>query len=335
MSLEKIIEDDISSLDLFLLQYQGRVNYSQSILFQELLRLLLKLPSRNGEIKLDAEAKKLILQFEERLFKSLESSKFGRETQRLIENFDKIEQVKRRFAAELNPTKKAAILRAAVNKQRRVFIKNISTQLGQKRTFSINIIRPLTQIMYESAAFGITYGDAAQRLFDVAMGAGPKGGKLAQYAGQVAHDALFGYAGSVDQAIGEHIGAKNIQYVGDLVRDSRPQCVRWVDTYNGYIPGDKIDEEIEWAKKYGTGYSHHLPDLSRDTFSIVRGGHRCRHRAIWTVGEISEKAQKTLGEYEKINIRKTAEYEKQLTGIAKERYKAAKKKVEEMKERFK
>ena len=94
-----------------------------------------------------------------------------------------------------------------------------------------------------------------------------------------------------------YIGANDVNYLGNIIIDSRPQCIRWVDKFNGFIPADKLKSEIAWAKANGKGYSKHLPTLSVDTFARVRGGHRCRHRVVYSKGKASKEVEEIEKQY--------------------------------------
>jgi hypothetical protein len=64
-------------------------------------------------------------------------------------------------------------------------------------------------------------------------------------------------------------------YVNSLIRDSRPQCVRWVGME--YLERAKLQSEIDWAFNNGSGM---VKSTNPSNFATYRGGYRCRHLAI-------------------------------------------------------
>jgi len=329
MSIKDLVKADIENLDVYLANFGGSMVEIQSILFQKVLALLESLPQKNGRLFIDDDVNKLILNFEKKLLVELNKTGYNSEITGLVKQFDKLEDIKKELSIAANPDLKAKILKAELNPIKKGYAETLTRSLGQKETFGLNVINPLRSIIYEHAVLGLSVGSATKRLFDVALSDKKNGGILARYAGQVAHDALFGYTGSIDQGIGKAIKAENIRYLGDLVRDSRPQCVRWVVKYNGFIPADKVNSEIAWAKKNGEGYSKHLPTLSKETFSVVRGGHNCRHRALWVTDKRSKAQEDISNEYDRQGKELQEDLEKKLEGRAKELYEANKKIVDE------
>lgn len=110
-----------------------------------------------------------------------------------------------------------------------------------------------------------------------------KGGLLSHYT-QVSRDAVGQYAGSVHKIVANKYGLDALEYVGSLVKDSRPQCERWVDMQT--IALKDLKKEIAWASKYGSGL---IPGTTPDNFTLYRGGYNCRHEVIPTRSKKSKR----------------------------------------------
>jgi len=100
-------------------------------------------------------------------------------------------------------------------------------------------------------------------------------GQLKKYVSQVSRDALNQFDGQVNSRIAEEFGLNAFRYVGSIIEDSRPQCVRWVG--KEVLLLDELSNEISWAYSNGTGM---IPGTTRDNFAVYRGGYNCRHSAI-------------------------------------------------------
>lgn len=92
--------------------------------------------------------------------------------------------------------------------------------------------------------------------------------------GQIARDALMQYDGTIQTIIFNEFDLDGWGYQGSLIKDSRPQCRRWVAME--FIPKDELEIEIQWAENNGSGL---IPDTTPENFGIVRGGYNCRHTA--------------------------------------------------------
>jgi hypothetical protein len=295
MLIHQLVEAELESLDVFLARYEFNLQDIQSDVFDEVLAALQRLPQDDGSFVISDRAKAVILRLEEKILNIIDSGKYQKQYSALVKNFATIEAIRKEVSLALNPALKREIYKANTTPIRNAFMNRVSQTLGNKDTFGFNVVTPIKDILLEASTVGMTVKQATRRLFDLAMGSQPGGGVLARYAGQVAHDSLFGFTGSVDQAIGDFIGAKDVNYLGGIVKESRPQCVRWVEKFGGFIPEKELAAEIQWAKEHGQGYSKHLPELTVKTFAIVKGGHRCRHKVVYSKGS----AKGTLNEIEK------------------------------------
>lgn len=301
--LRSLVDREFESLDVFTSEFDFGISQVQSELFQEFIDFIDSLPQKQGNFLTDKDIQKLLLRFEQGLLKAIEKGNYNRLYQSLVKNFDELEKLTKDINIITNPKDRAKILKANVDNIRKKYANQLATTLASKETFQVNFLNPLKNIIYEHSVLGLSVQKAKESIFDIAISS-PNGGKLRQYAGQVAHDALFGFSGAINHGIGEYIGAKDVYYIGGLVRDSRPQCVRWVTKFKGFIPGDKLENEIEWAKKNGGGYSKHLPELTVQTFAVVRGGHNCKHQVKYTKGEnksvldIKDRYEKLAQDYE-------------------------------------
>lgn len=333
MTLSQLVEKEFNSLDVFQGEFSNGLSEVQSDLFEQLIEFIDSLPQKQGNLLSDKDVQKLLLKFEQGILKGLDKGKYNELYNSLIKNLDELEDLAKQINIITNPKDKAKILKANVDNIRKQYVNQIATTLGSKETFQVNILNPLKNIIYEHSVLGLSTISAKEKVFDFAISS-PNGGKLRQYAGQVAHDAIFGFNGAVNGGIGEFIGAKDIYYIGGIIRDSRPQCVRWVDKYGGFIPANKLQSEIDWAIKKGTGYSKHLPELSIKTFPIVRGGHNCRHSVRYTKGK-NDKILEIKERYEKLGQDFEDNYAKKLDQKSLELYERNKAIIENKKQKVK
>ena len=334
MSVKEIIAAEFESLEVFLAKFNFSNFEIQEQIFEEVIATLQRLPQEEGTFIVSESSKAIILALEEKIIKLVESGQYVKNYKSLVKNFDTIEQIRKEVNALVNPKDKLKVFKTETSKIRKGYINKLSESLGKKETFGLNVIDPIKGILFEYSTLGLPVKEATNRLFDFAMGSGANGGVLVRYSGQVAHDALFGFTGAIDKEIGDYIGAADANYLGNVIKDSRPQCVRWVVKFNGFIPGDQLKSEIQWAKDNGEGYSKHLPELTVKTFPIVRGGHNCRHRVIMSKGKSSKVINDIEDRYKVESDKFNEGLEAELTGITLKRYQAQKAAVEKLVKNF-
>lgn len=320
MDIRKVLEDELNSVEAFLASFEFGMQEVQSDIFSVIISTILKMPVNDGNFEPSDKVKAALLRMEKRILEIIEKGQYSSELKNIVKNFSTIEEVNKQISSFINPKDKAKILKANTSKLRQGFINEVSSNLGSKEVFGMNIINPIKQILYQHSNGGATVKSAALKLFEFSMGSEPGGGKLATYAGQIAHDAIYGFNGSVDKAIGDFIEAQDVNYIGNIIPDSRPQCVRWVSKFEGFIPANQLKSEIAWAKKNGKGYGKNDPELTVDNFSIIRGGHRCRHIVKYSNGKATDK----IREIEKERQRQSEAFNKdaasKLTGKSKALY---------------
>lgn len=100
--------------------------------------------------------------------------------------------------------------------------------------------------------------------------------------GQIARDAITQYDGTIQTIIFNEFELNAWGYEGSLIKDSRPQCRRWVA--KGTILYSELPEELAWAESNGSGL---IPDTTQENFGVNRGGYNCRHTA--TALRVAEK----------------------------------------------
>jgi len=101
--------------------------------------------------------------------------------------------------------------------------------------------------------------------------------RMTRYANVWAQDGVMQYDGMIYDRFRQEYKPNFIRYIGSLISDSRPQCVRWVTKYPNGIPIGELNKEINWAFRSGSGMN---PATSSTTFCTYRGGYNCRHKAI-------------------------------------------------------
>lgn len=133
------------------------------------------------------------------------------------------------------------------------------------------LVQPIREALYRSV---LQQGDLISTIDSLEEQLGSKD-QYARYYTQTSRDALYGYAGTVNQGVANAYDLDGIMYVGDLVEDSRPQCARWVEQETLKVAD--LEDEIRWAYRNGSGM---IAGTTSENFCELRGGYNCRHEAI-------------------------------------------------------
>lgn len=148
--------------------------------------------------------------------------------------------------------------------------------------------RPILKILDESISYGSSITSTRKTLSDFVLGGEDKSGKLKSYLTQTARDSVNQMQGQQMQSVANALGYEGISYIGGLLKDSRGQCRHWIEDLNGFIPKDKLAEEIRLAYKNQAAKkvegTHHwggmMPNTTVDNFMVKRGGFNCIHPAV-------------------------------------------------------
>lgn len=149
--------------------------------------------------------------------------------------------------------------------------------------------RPILKILDDAISYGDSIDAAKRKLTDFVLSGQDKSGRLKSYLTQTARDSISQLQGQQMASVAKEVGFVGIRYVGGLLKDSRGQCYRWVHDLNGFIPIDKLKDEIALAYKnqatkrempQGHKWGGMMDNTTPENFIIKRGGYNCTHTAI-------------------------------------------------------
>ena len=126
--------------------------------------------------------------------------------------------------------------------------------------------------VYQNAIAGKPFEEIVKDISGLISGDVDRVGRsMSTYASQIAHDSVMQFDGSFTILKANESGLKKFRYVGSLVKDSRPFCVKLINSGRSYTK-----EEIEELHKNRSGED--LKGKAEGDPFIVRGGYRCRHQ---------------------------------------------------------
>lgn len=146
---------------------------------------------------------------------------------------------------------------------------------------------PILNILNESISYGNSINESKKLLTEFVAGGNDQTGKLKSYLTVTARDSIGQLQGQQMQAVAVAVGYAGVTYTGGLLKDSRGQCYHWIHDLKGFIPKEKLKEQIELAYRNGKlkltedghRWSGMMPNTTEDNFMIKRGGFGCIHTA--------------------------------------------------------
>lgn len=236
-------------------------------------RLTRKFKSEKGFYIPDPESQELLATLNKEIRKILKKSAIEDEVMKFIDDFDLIDKNIAAIQKSLNGIK---VEKSIFTEQRAWAIDNTVNSLVESN-INLKFIQPVKQLLYSRVSFGGSVVDAEKQLRQMVLGDGEFPGVLVKSIGQVARDTINQYQGTINQQIKVQYELTDIRYVGPLVNDSRPQCIRWITEFKGRLSDEQLADEIKWAYNNGKGM---VPDTTPENFCQKRGGYNCIHEAI-------------------------------------------------------
>ena len=188
-------------------------------------------------------------------------------------HFDEIGDNVAAIHKELNNIR---VPKSLINRQKKFAVENTVFSMLDSNV-SLKFVDPVKRSLFNHINFGSGVLDAENELRTMILGQGEDLGILRRWVGQVARDSIQQYEGGINQRVAVEYELDGFRYVGSLVEDSRPQCVRWMNM--GVISKKDLADEINWAKRNGSGM---ISATTPETFAVYRGGYNCRHTAYPT-----------------------------------------------------
>ena len=241
-------------------------------IYQLVLKLLRKFDVKDGQFIPDDKSRLLLATLNKEIRKILDRVNIESDVLKFIEDFKLIDQNISAVQKGLN----GIIVPKNIFTNQKQWAIDVTVNSLIESNINLKFVNPVKQLLYSRVSFGGSVVDAEKQLKQIMLP--DKGnGFLKRWMGQIARDTINEYQGAINQQIKVQYGLEAVRYVGGLLEDSRPQCVRWVEDFNGYLTDEQLENEIKWAYSNGQGMK---PDTTKENFCVKRGGYNCIHEAI-------------------------------------------------------
>jgi hypothetical protein len=235
-----------------------------------------KFRTTNGNLVRGKDSLKRLSSFKKTIERYLLQAGYNDMISGFLESFDELGTEQQSIHKELNGVK---ITKSFLNTYKRWAVNNVIASM-QGQGLNQALINPLKNELLIAINQGSSITDVVKSIAGQLTTTEARQGVLKRISLQTSRDAVLQYDGVVNEAIRKVYKMDAVLYVGSIVKDSRPQCQRWVtETKNGklgLILFEDLQQEIDWADDNGTGM---IANTTPENFCQNRGGYNCRHIA--------------------------------------------------------
>ena len=271
-------EDKIDELvDKVVLDARNGADNATKKIISNLSKYLESFELSDGSFVNSPANKQLLTSLQTEIANAINSSTYPTAVSNVIRSLSEIEALSELVLIEYNPSVTIDFDKLGVSQLRQMQTETIVQNMtGAGLTTEIR--QPIRDAINRNVFAGAKMTETKQYLTEfLTAQKSDKMNRMTRYANVWAQDGVMQYDGMIYDQFRQSYGANYIRYIGSLIGDSRPQCVRWINKYSGKIPMNKIKSEIAWATTNGSGLNL---AITENTFCTYRGGYNCRHKAI-------------------------------------------------------
>ena len=274
MPFDDLIEDKDKLIDNRIDAINEKSVEASEILASMIKQTLFSL-SENGVIKFNLKNINIITNLRPLINDAFKESGLDKEIKGFTKDFNQLVTYNSDIQDQLNKlTIKTDPLYKYADQQSKLVQERLLLNISESDSFG----QGLRKLLTESIASGQSFTTTSKQVDAYLKGSPKNAPQLEKYVNQVTRDAISQFDGSLNAQIAVEYDLNAYRYVGSLVKDSRPQCVRWVKMR--ILKISELDKEIAWAFSNGQGM---INLTNKDNFAVFKGGFSCRHMAIPTL----------------------------------------------------
>ena len=284
MAANKIISINDQLKEKLIDVFSGKMDKVQKDVLDKLFQIIERYDTTNGNFSTGILGAEDLLKIEDAINTTLQQSGYTKEAKAFIQDFGKVTI----NTASILDTGGYAFNKLPLSDIEMKW-KNATAETLLNSGIRQDFSTPIMKIVDDAISYGDSIESAKTKLQDFILGGNDTSGKLKSYVTQTARDSISQMQGQQFQSVANEIGVAGVLYTGGLLNDSRGQCTHWIKDLNGFIPIDKLKEEIKMAyakqaAKIVTDGKHKwggmMPNTDETNFYVKRGGYNCTHTAI-------------------------------------------------------
>jgi hypothetical protein len=302
--MDKKIQELIDTIDESIKQWDNAIPGMEKDFFANVMRLVKKLELSGDDIKKTVSNLRLMNRIKGELDSALYTKRYLKEVESFIKYFDQVEKIQSEYFTEsFDKFSKPNIW----NEIKRQTIEDVVASLTEA-DISTLVIQPVADLIRDDVMNGSSWSNMVKSLEKLIESRSGLDSPLKRYSSQIVTDAINQYAAQYNNTITDDLGLQWFQYVGSLVKHSRPFCrslvaKRWVNVaefsqiVKGKIDGKQVPRNPRTGLPDGM-----IPGTNAQTLKTYRGGYRCNHLFI-AVDEsvVPESVKKAFAEKYKLD----------------------------------
>jgi len=271
-------EDRIEQLiDEVLISVENGADDATRLLVSDLTAFLETLSISGGAFVMDDIVATQLSQINTVIASAINRSTYPRAVAEVARSLDEITRLAEEVLTNYNPNVKIDFDKMGVSQLRIAQVETIVNNMTGD-ALTVNVRNGIRQGIQRNVFAGAKLTDTKNFIREyLEKQPDQKYARLTRYAHTYAQDGIMQYDGMIYDRFRQEFEITHVQYIGSLIKDSRPQCIRWINKYDGKIPMAKLQSEITWANNNGSGMN---PATTPASFCTYRGGYACRHKAI-------------------------------------------------------
>lgn len=232
-----------------------------------------KMNQSDGKILFDEENLLKLATLSTIIIDAIQNSSYPQKVRDYLDGYDQVALYNYKIQHKVNGLEIVELQKLIAPVKDQIINQVLDGLIGQG--VSTQFIKPLSETIYKNIVAGASIDELKKNIEAVLLSNEQRLGMFKRYVSQISRDSIMQYEGQINSRIADQYGFDAYQYVGSLIKDSRPQCVRWVGMQ--IILKKDLPKELQFATNAGSGL---IPGTTPDNFVIYRGGYNCRHTAI-------------------------------------------------------
>lgn len=273
MTTDQLVDEKDGLIDRSEEELTGDFDQIEQDIYRAIDKQVNKMNQKDGNVLFDDYNLALLASLTALIIDAIQNSDYPKKVNKYLDSYDRVAEYNYKIQHVTNdlPVKE---LRDLISPMKDQIINQVLDGLvGQG--VSTQFIKPLSEAIYKNIVAGSSITDLKNNLMSIIMSNSERLGLFKRYVSQISRDSIMQYEGQINSRIADQYGFDAFQYVGSLIKDSRPQCIRWVG--KGILLKKDLPAELAFAYSQGSGQ---IPGTTPDNFVIYRGGYNCRHTAV-------------------------------------------------------
>lgn len=247
----------------------------QKVAFENIVDLLKSLETRSGKLVASTGNLKTLQKLNKEFSRAILSDEYADAVSEFTRSFTEVTNLQSKvFSETLEGFKKIPAVGELKRQAVRATVNSLEGQGLQSQ-----VVSKLDNLVRQNIVEKQSFSKLVSEVQDFMEGSGDKVGALRSHASQITTDALNQYSASYNKLVTDDLGLEWYEYVGGLVRDSRPFCQALIQKQ--FVHQSELNAVANGNFEPTPGsLAGQIPGTNGSNLQIRRGGYNCQHLLI-------------------------------------------------------